>query len=110
MSSILIFLYNLPPAGHILFDPTEGCGEFEVGYSLDTVFRGHGLARRAIELAIVDHAGSTYVTRYRATVKESNLASLKTLYSLGFRDETVLDKGVIRLVLEISNEGGFNSY
>jgi spore coat polysaccharide biosynthesis predicted glycosyltransferase SpsG/RimJ/RimL family protein N-acetyltransferase len=106
-ASIYVFLCNQQPAGQIQFHQTEVLGEFEIGYSLDTVFRGRGLAKRAIELAILEHSVSTHVTRYVATVRATNSSSIRALISVGFGDETVLEQGLLRLVLVISKECGF---
>lgn len=61
-----------------------------VGYWVDSELAGGGVATGAVALA-VDHAfGPVGLHRVEATVQPDNLASLRVLYKLGFRDEGLL--------------------
>lgn len=61
-----------------------------VGYWVDSAVAGRGVATGAVALA-VDHAfGPVGLHRVEATVRPENVASLRVLAKLGFREEGVL--------------------
>ncbi len=67
-----------------------------VGYWVESAAAGGGIATAAVALA-VDHAfGPVELHRVEATVRPENLASLRVLAKLGFRDE-----GLLRRYLEV---------
>jgi UDP-2,4-diacetamido-2,4,6-trideoxy-beta-L-altropyranose hydrolase len=107
-SSIYIFLCNEQPAGQVQFHPTEVENEFEIGYSLDIAYRGQGLSRTLIRMAIFKHLKRANVSRYIATVKATNEASLKVLKSVGFsRDENSVD-GFVQLIMKFPDARYFD--
>lgn len=68
-----------------------------VGYWVDSELAGRGVATGAVALA-VDHAfGPVGLHRIEATVQPDNLASLRVLDKLGFREE-----GLLRNYLEVA--------
>jgi [ribosomal protein S5]-alanine N-acetyltransferase len=67
-----------------------------VGYWVESTAAGGGVATAAVALA-VDHAfGPVGLHRVEATVRPENVASLRVLAKLGFRDE-----GLLRRYLEV---------
>ena len=67
-----------------------------VGYWVESTAVGGGIATGAVALA-VDHAcGPVGLPRVEATVRPENVASLRVLTKLGFRDE-----GLLRRYLEV---------
>ncbi|HZA19149.1 MAG TPA: GNAT family protein [Pseudonocardiaceae bacterium] len=67
-----------------------------VGYWVESTVAGGGVATAAVALA-VDHAfGPVGLHRVEATVRPENVASLRVLAKLGFRDE-----GLLRRYLEV---------
>ncbi|MGH4010731.1 MAG: GNAT family N-acetyltransferase, partial [Pseudonocardiaceae bacterium] len=67
-----------------------------VGYWVESAAAGGGIATGAVALA-VDHAfGPVGLHRVEATVRPENVASLRVLAKLGFRDE-----GLLRRYLEV---------
>lgn len=74
-----------------------------VGYWVDSELTGRGVATGAVALA-VDHAfGPVGLHRIEATVQPDNLASLRVLDKLGFREE-----GLLRGYLEVA--GGWRDH
>ncbi|HKR52219.1 MAG TPA: GNAT family protein [Pseudonocardiaceae bacterium] len=70
-----------------------------VGYWVESTVAGGGIATGAVALA-VDHAfGPVGLHRIEATVRPENVASLRVLAKLGFRDE-----GLLRRYLEVDGE------
>ncbi|MGH4005988.1 MAG: GNAT family N-acetyltransferase [Pseudonocardiaceae bacterium] len=70
-----------------------------VGYWVESAAAGGGIATGAVALA-VDHAfGPVGLHRVEATVRPENIASLRVLAKLGFRDE-----GLLRRYLEVDGD------
>ncbi len=70
-----------------------------VGYWVESDAAGGGIATGAVALA-VDHAfGPVGLHRVEATVRPENIASLRVLAKLGFRDE-----GLLRRYLEVDGD------
>ena len=74
------------PAGQVRFD-IDGASA-TINYSLDSVFRGRGLARGAVSKAIAAfRAKHDEVTMLVAFVKADNIASCKVFERLGFETD-----------------------
>ena len=71
------------PVGQIRFDADEG--EMRINYSIDSLFRGRGWARRLVVLGM-EAIHNTAPALFRAEVKPSNGASLAVFARLGFAE------------------------
>ena len=93
----MMFSMHQIPLGQVRFDRIGNA--YLLDYSLDSMFRGLGLANQMVMEAI-DFAGiSSEVWAY---AKASNQASVKTLLKSGFSIETE-DDNKIKMVLRLGD-------
>lgn len=87
------------PLGQVRFERIES-GLVRVSYSLDTFARGMGLASTMLGLAL-SRLYSAWDDQFTliAELKSANIASLKTLKSVGFREVSSVSDSVKRLEL-----------
>jgi len=79
------------PLGQVRFVQTEAAAEtYDISFSIDCAFRGLGLGRRILELALAAHASQSPQSTVRGYVKPNNRASRHTFVKLRF-DERRLD-------------------
>ncbi len=92
-SGTLIFVLNLfgQPIGQIRYD-FKGV-EWELDYSIDTKYRGHGFGKKIIEMTLKSFSGNVI----RAYVKSDNIASSKVFESLQFEKAPAIIKKKIIL-------------
>ena len=76
---IFILYQGKLPLGQIRFD--YNIDTWEIDYSVDQQFRGKGLGKKMVELAISEFESPCLV---KAKVKKQNVASLKVFQKLGF--------------------------
>jgi RimJ/RimL family protein N-acetyltransferase len=97
-TSVYIFTGNEMPIGQVKFTSCTA-GEYKIGYSIDSAFRGRGLAKPALRKAIQMHSSQNHVSLYIAEVRVGNKASAKSLTSVGFIFDGHLGDGVQRMTL-----------
>jgi spore coat polysaccharide biosynthesis predicted glycosyltransferase SpsG/RimJ/RimL family protein N-acetyltransferase len=71
---------------------------FVLSYSIDSVYRGTGLAKKLLSLSIEAHRAKNPAGVYHATIRSDNFASRAALTSLGFT-LTETDQNIERFVL-----------
>jgi RimJ/RimL family protein N-acetyltransferase len=84
-TTVTVLLVNGVPTGQCRLQRIRGKGEVILDYSIDSMYRGRGLARTLIESSLQRHQGSVRGVRYIAEVRHGNLASQKVLTSAGFK-------------------------
>lgn len=96
--SITIFIVELlgVPIGQVRFDFKDLY--HEIDYFIDSNYRGKELGREAL-LSAIGSIQSENAARFKAVVREENIASYKVLTSLGFKDCGFAGEGIIKLEL-----------
>jgi RimJ/RimL family protein N-acetyltransferase len=86
---VLIVIFNGQRAGQVRIDSDNS-----VSISIHADFRGLGLARKALDLALTKHfeASDTISLNYKAEIKTDNRASISTFESVGFSYETTFKR------------------
>ncbi len=85
------------PVGQARFMRQLG-GKFVLSYSIDSVYRGRGLAKRLLSLSIAAHRAANPDGVYHATIRDDNSASRAALVAVGFKT-TGYEKCFEKLVL-----------
>ena len=86
--------------GQVRFDINSG--EAEIGYSIDSRFRGIGLGSKLLQIAINAFTKECVrVYSFKAQVKGSNTASNKIFQKMGFLVEEGTDVTIYRLQLPL---------
>jgi UDP-2,4-diacetamido-2,4,6-trideoxy-beta-L-altropyranose hydrolase len=88
------------PLGQVRFEFSDAA--WVVDYSLSPVFRGRGLGRRLLELALLKLQSEEVDAVVLGQVKVSNLASRRVFESLGFSVLTE-DYSIVRYISKINN-------
>jgi UDP-2,4-diacetamido-2,4,6-trideoxy-beta-L-altropyranose hydrolase len=71
------------PVGQVRFQLQEA-NTYTISYGLDLSFRGLGLSTQLVSMGLLEHNKLAKHATYKAFVKRTNVASLKTLESLQF--------------------------
>lgn len=95
--AIFILELGSTPVGQSRF-MREVDNSFVLSYSIDSVYRGTGLAKKLLSLSIKAHRATNPCGVYHATIRSDNFASRAALTSLGFR-LTKTDQNIERFVL-----------
>ena len=95
--AIFILELGSTPVGQARF-MREVDNKFVLSYSIDSVYRGTGLAKKLLSLSIEAHRATNPYGVYHATIRSDNFASRAALTSLGFR-LTETDQNIERFVL-----------
>lgn len=81
-SNLYLFNYNNSLVGQVRFDRNKN--SVKIDYSLKKSFRGLGLGKKIIKLAMKNYNIKKNLT-FVGNVKKSNIPSIKVFNSLGFR-------------------------
>ena len=95
--AIFILELGSTPVGQSRF-MREVDNKFVLSYSIDSVYRGTGLAKKLLSLSIEAHRATNPNGVYHATIRSDNFASRAVLTSLGFI-LTETDQTIERFVL-----------
>ncbi len=84
-SDLYFFKMKDKPLGQVRFDKNIHNDRYEIDYSIDFQYRGHGLGQIIIDMAMNKLIAKTKKQiQFEALVKKDNLASSKIFMNLGF--------------------------
>jgi RimJ/RimL family protein N-acetyltransferase len=95
--AVFILELGSTPVGQARF-MREVDNKFVLSYSIDSVYRGTGLAKKLLSHSIEAHRAKNTAGIYHATIRSDNFASRSALTSLGFT-LTETDQNIERFVL-----------